>query len=417
MPWYASGDEIREQLRQLAGNCGSADAEFSTKSKVSTGSAAGQQVDIDVFRVRGRAPEGGDANLPPKVKAMFVYGEHARELISPESALHFAKTLCGQGSSAGRASKVLDTVEFTIVPNANPIARKEVEAGNYCKRTNEDGTDLNRNWGSAHRDESLANSQDEMNPGPYGFSAPETQLLKELLEELHPDIYLSIHSGAYLLGTPYGYTMDKTPKDLSEMEEVLRPISAQYCGGECPFGDLAQLIHYKNFGCDIDYVYETIGSPYAFTWEIYVGESFRGRYIDEAHDRSLLQQAKRGGIGTWLGDSIGLLQQGRRGGLRGRMQMGEDMESPEKDQNPEECINQFLPKTEQETRSVVENWSGAYLTLCEEVVAKRTSAQVKQDSPAGNSGVDGGPAPAPKDPLLALSGANWEKAMLKELGP
>jgi len=91
---------------------------------------------------------------------------------------------------------------------------------------------LNRNWGDAHRDESLAGSGDETDPGPRGFSEPETELLKQLLDQVQPDIYLSIHSGAYLLGSPFGYTQNKLPKDLAAMAEVLQPISAQFCNGQ-----------------------------------------------------------------------------------------------------------------------------------------------------------------------------------------
>ena len=33
-----------------------------------------------------------------------------------------------------------------MVINVNPKSRMEVENGNYCLRTNENGVDLNRNW-------------------------------------------------------------------------------------------------------------------------------------------------------------------------------------------------------------------------------------------------------------------------------
>merc|ERR1719389_1273712 len=166
--------------------------------------AAGTSVSLDVLRIQ---KSGGQA----KKKAMFVYGEHAREIISPESALNFAQTLCGKGPDAERASKILDSVSFTIVPNANPLGRKQVEEGYFCKRTNEDGVDLNRNFGEEHRAEE--NKGDETNAGPNAFSEPESKMLKALVDSERPDIYLSVHSGAYLLGTPYGYTRDMTPEN------------------------------------------------------------------------------------------------------------------------------------------------------------------------------------------------------------
>jgi len=335
MPWYKSGDDIHAALHELAENCAGADAELTTQMD--------GNVEIDVFKVRRSSAD-------PKVKAMLVFGEHARELISPESALNFAQTLCGQHASGSRADAVLNDVEFTLVPNANPIARKEVEKGSYCKRTNEHGVDLNRNWGDAHRDETMAGSGDETDPGPSGFSESETKVLKGLVDEIHPDIYLSVHSGAYLLGSPYGYTQNKVPKEAATMGEVLRPISDKFCNGECPYGDLAKMIEYDNGGCDIDYVYEKLDTPYVFTWEIYAGEQYRGEYIEKAQSEhkhnSFLQRSS----------SSRVLQK-----------------EPERDETAQDCIDQFLPKTVEETQSVVENWSNAYLALCEEVVKRRST--------------------------------------------
>merc|ERR1711908_25571 len=62
--------------------------------------------------------------------------------------------------------------------------------------------------------------------------------------------------------------------------------SDQYCNGDCPYGSLADMINYKSEGCDIDWVTEHVHTPYAFTWEIYVGPEIRGDYIEKAHDRA-----------------------------------------------------------------------------------------------------------------------------------
>jgi len=337
MPWYKTGDEIHDALHALTENCPGAEASLTTEFDGDLG--------LDVFKV-----SRSTSSSTPKTKAMFVFGEHARELISPESGLHFAKKLCSQDP---QADSELNDVEFTLIPNANPIARKLVEKGAYCKRTNENSVDLNRNWGDTNRDESLAGTGDETDPGPSGFSEKETKVLKGIVDSLRPDIYLSIHSGAYLLGEPYGYTQDKKPVDQSSMTEVLEPISKKYCNGQCPYGGLAKMIDYANGGCDIDYVYGKTGSPYVFTWEIYTGDRFRETYVDkaaeinaEAAGRSFLQRAGRS-----------------------KMQSGE--QSPESDEDVKDCISQFLPTTQTGTQLVVENWSSAYLELCSEVVKKR----------------------------------------------
>merc|ERR1719313_1832101 len=165
----------------------------------------GEQVSLDVVRL---SRDGAGA----KARAFIVFGEHARELISPESGLDLVKNICGQGASAQRAGKILDGVDITIVPNANPVSREKVEQGFACKRTNEDSVDLNRNWGDQHRDSKRANTDDEMNPGPHGFSEPETEIIRDIVTEERPDIFLSVHSGAYFMGTPFGYAYSDQQK-------------------------------------------------------------------------------------------------------------------------------------------------------------------------------------------------------------
>lgn len=389
-PWYHSADEIHSSLSQLAGNCHGADLDVSQRSEINAANAAGEVVQLDVVHISRSSPQ-------PKAKAMLIFGEHAREVISPESALHFVRALCGEGPEAERASRVLDNVSFTIVPNANPMSRKLVEQGYYCKRTNEDGVDLNRNFGDAHRVASGDQPGEEMNPGPSGFSEPESRILKGLIDEERPEIYISVHSGAYLLGTPFGYTADQTPDNEDSMLEVLRPISDKYCEGQCPYGNLAKLINYDNPGCDIDYVKESAGTPYVFTWEIYVGESFRDRYIAQAQ----MQRSQQGGKGgsqpqsdeDILDHPFGLSLvstektklRGRSGKSAGKLRKKSKFMGPEAAEQVESCMDQFNPQSEEETRSVVQRWTNAYLELCEEVTAKEAKKSSKKTQAASLS--------------------------------
>lgn len=375
-PWYHSADDIHSSLQELVGNCQGAEVVMEQTTAFNAAESAGTSVSLDVLRIH---KSGAGA----KKKAMFVYGEHAREIISPESALNFAQTLCGKGPDAERASKILDSVSFTIVPNANPLGRKQVEEGYYCKRTNEDGVDLNRNFGDEHKAEE--NRGDETNAGPSGFSEPESKMLKQLVDDERPDIYLSIHSGAYLLGTPFGYTQSGVPDNEQNMMDVLQPISDKYCDGNCPYGNLAELIHYDSPGCDIDYVSEKVGSPYVFTWEIYVGERFRGPYIEEARLRKKHDSDK-----DFL--QLSFAQRNRRSkhrqGLKTSLQRRlarawQKLVGPENEELVDNCMDQFNPQSQEETEALVGRWTGAYLELCENVVKK--SAAKTADSAQASS--------------------------------
>ena len=88
------------------------------------------------------------AQTGPKYDAFLLFGEHAREAISPETGFNLVKALCGKADTNANPRELLKKFNYHIVWNANPESRKKVEEGNYCLRTNENGVDLNRNWDS-----------------------------------------------------------------------------------------------------------------------------------------------------------------------------------------------------------------------------------------------------------------------------
>ena len=83
-----------------------------------------------------------------KENIVLFFGEHARELISPETGLRFFQYLCGnEKSTRAKAKKLLETVNVVIYPVVNVGGRRAIEEqGLYCLRTNREGVDLNRNW-------------------------------------------------------------------------------------------------------------------------------------------------------------------------------------------------------------------------------------------------------------------------------
>eukprot|EP00746_Dinoflagellata_sp_MGD_P153105 gnl/MRDRNA2_/MRDRNA2_84074_c0_seq1.p1 gnl/MRDRNA2_/MRDRNA2_84074_c0~~gnl/MRDRNA2_/MRDRNA2_84074_c0_seq1.p1 ORF type:complete len:360 (+),score=59.51 gnl/MRDRNA2_/MRDRNA2_84074_c0_seq1:17-1096(+) len=327
LPWYHTSDEVHQILQDLQSSCQGASVSLSSRTK--RDSKTGDDVSLDILHVDTGA--GADAT-----RVMLVFGEHARELITVESGLDFVQTLCGAGNNAKRAGHVLDKVKFTIVPNANPLSRQQVEEGDACKRTDEAGVDINRNWGDKHHEKAVPG--DENNPGPSGFSEPATQLLRDFVTEEKPDVFVSVHSGAKLLGMPWGYSQDgPPPHNMQAMMEVLEKISQKYCQGDCPYGSLAKTVGYKSAGTDIDYVSEMVGTPYVFTWEIYAGDYERGT------SKSFLQDT----------------------GARLRRNL------PEASEDPAGCSAEFNPQTKAETKSVIENWTGAYLELAELVAARK----------------------------------------------
>jgi len=73
-----------------------------------------------------------------------LFGEHPRELISPETGINFLQGLCNDPNNS-----LLNNYELKVILNANPSSRERVENGEFCIRENEHGVDLNRNY-AAH---------------------------------------------------------------------------------------------------------------------------------------------------------------------------------------------------------------------------------------------------------------------------
>ena len=149
---YRDQAEIKEFLLHLArehGNNGwSVDFkktgyEGSTSSGESTsegGDSSEVEIGVAHYRPPGSSPAGlSEVSSPPAPKRVFfLFGLHAREVVSPEAGVGFIEEL---------VKKPLAGFEFMIVVNANPLERERVlSRDDSCHRANANGVDLNRNW-------------------------------------------------------------------------------------------------------------------------------------------------------------------------------------------------------------------------------------------------------------------------------
>jgi len=149
-------------------------------------------------------------NKEEKVNIFILAGEHPRELISVEFILNFVKYLC-MGERNEKYLNLVNSFNFRIIINANPNSRELVEKGEYCRRTNLNFVDINRNWNIFWSNE--AGSSEEY-PGQSPFSEVETNFINRLIEKFNPKLFLTVHSGAYGLFMPYAY-LKKEGKNLS----------------------------------------------------------------------------------------------------------------------------------------------------------------------------------------------------------
>jgi len=291
---YHSSEKIQEYIQKLAESGVCDDGVNYNVNTMSKTSDSGSTADIGYVDISSKTPA-------TKVKSFLLFGEHARELISPESALYFINYLCKKPPS----ETGLDKVTYRIVYNGNPISRIKVEQGDYCVRLNPNNVDLNRNWDI----EWQANApMSDTNPGPKPFSEPETLVFKQLAEEFQPNLFLTVHSGTKGMYLPYAYKQDSMEtivqsdsksKHMIDMLEMVRPLDAEYC--QCPYGGAGEEVQYECPGTCLDYVFEKIPScAHAFAFEIYTS---RGAWPDLANRfkaantlyDTLLENHKNGG--------------------------------------------------------------------------------------------------------------------------
>lgn len=263
LPYYHTSDEMFAELKDLTLTC--------PDLKLTEGAVKSYTYD--------------KPSSAKKIKYMLIFGEHARELISPETGFNMLKCMCGD--CAVKSTKVKELVEFMkehvtllVVPNVNVGGRKHVESGLYCQRVNNHGVDLNRNWNDHWEHNSRGQ---ETYAGASAFSEVETRALRELAREFKPDSFVTIHSGCLGMYTPYAYS--KTiPHAAERANKILQARNAEFCN--CHVGSAGKEVGYLCPGTSLDYVFDKLGCRYSFAFEIWDGTHYKNGQAP-----SFLQQA------------------------------------------------------------------------------------------------------------------------------
>jgi len=398
--FYHTSDTILDEFRSLAEdahNCEGATITLSTTSNSIV------PLTVATFKYKGEENEAEAVSPPAPAtnRVMILFGEHARELISPETALRMAYDLCGKNSETKElAQKVLQNNVITMIPIANPKGRHSVERGNYCQRVNENGVDLNRNWDS-HWEGPENNDDKDTYPGTKPFSEPETQALKKILDDLQPTLFITVHSGTLGMYTPYAFSTDlptNDPTDLHRMKDILNELNPQYC--RCPSGAAGLDVGYLCPGTCLDYAYEHHASI-SFAFEIYASDmdAIHTKW-DADHASTLLevQDQLSGGGGGGGGD----------GGeeeveeavvdtssyscfLQASTKAGHHQQHSMRSKTNEDCFATFNPSDEGVYKDTVAKWSEAFLKMCDMAAASALIRDLNRANPQG--GGDSGNSP------------------------
>lgn len=317
---------------------------------------------------------------------LFIFGEHSRESITTELAIFFIKSICSPDSKYDKETKkaIMAQNKFILIPIVNVPGKILVEKGNYCKRTNENGVDLNRNWDSHWKG---SNKEDETYPGRKAFSEWQTNFIKNIMEKHKPRTFMSLHSGVIGLYIPFAYkkvninlTKDREIDKLRDMIVILNNVNKKYC--HCNTGPAANELWYLCPGTCLDYAFEEINIPYTFAAEIFDGIS-----KDDAYSK-IIEQDKiepfRYSEFRSQFNKFGIFLQKREGfnkKLYIRNEYGWDMkkascfsqtsmtlisEEPTDEEN-EQCAKQFNPLTEKLYNNTLVLWTNIIFEIVSNV--------------------------------------------------
>mmetsp|Transcript_31588 Transcript_31588/g.61033 ORF Transcript_31588/g.61033 Transcript_31588/m.61033 type:complete len:379 (+) Transcript_31588:1-1137(+) len=352
-PFFHKTENIYTELESLSSRCSHMEI-----SNLSTGKTTMKVVNF-----------GASIGGPKKMKVLLYFGEHSREMISPESALDFARHLCYEKEdTAEQAKSLLMKATIRMVPIVNHDGRKLVESGDFCHRTNAHNVDLNRNW-DEHWQYSMAA---ETYPGEQPFSETETQILKKDAEEYKPNVFLTVHSGTLGLFTPWAYCstdpasllershrshrslLEKYPvleqkqkmlyadqsvrSRITDMKSLLDEINPKYC--RCEAGAAGVELPYLSPGTSMDWMFDKLNCDYAFAFEIYDGRSTGGyKYSDQ--DALMIQE----------------------GSVKRHSCFSLHEEAANSTIDSYDCFLMFNPSKEDKFTGAMDNWSKAYLEL------------------------------------------------------
>jgi hypothetical protein len=164
--------------------------------------------------IRGLRITGpGDATNRPGF--LFHGGQHAREWINVPVPMYAAEWLLNNYGSDPLAARLVNEVEWFIIPVMNPdgysFSWTDQRLWRKNRRPNAGGSfgvDLNRNWGFAWGEAGASSSpSSETYRGTAAFSEPETQAMRDFIIA-RPNIaaYIDYHSYSQLVMWPFGPT-------------------------------------------------------------------------------------------------------------------------------------------------------------------------------------------------------------------
>ncbi len=165
----------------------------------------------EIFAVRVAGP-GVVAGSKPAV--VIVAAQHSREWVTVSSVMYFVDRLVRTYDTDPQTRRLLDNLEFYVIPVANPDGYVVTHTSNRLwrknRRQNSDGTigvDLNRNWGFQWGGiGASATPSSDTYRGTSAFSEIETQAIRDFVTaRTNTAMFFDVHSFSQLILEPYAW--------------------------------------------------------------------------------------------------------------------------------------------------------------------------------------------------------------------
>jgi len=219
----------------------------------------------------------------------FIGCHHAREWISVEIPLLFARHLLENYQNSTDIQQLVNGAQIYIMPLLNPDGL-EFSIHTYIwwrknRRYNSDltwGVDLNRNYGYMWGYDNIGSSPNpgsDVYRGPLPFSEPETEAWRQFLLVHPPAGAITFHNYSQIILYPWGYIPEPTPDD-AEMDAIAREMSERIFavnGRVYEYGQGNSGIYPTNGDMD-DWVYGTFGVP-SYTVELPAPDYLSGAFF------------------------------------------------------------------------------------------------------------------------------------------
>ncbi|WP_372627936.1 M14 family zinc carboxypeptidase, partial [Arsukibacterium sp.] len=176
---------------------------------------------------------------------------HAREYVTAELNLQFARQLLQNYQQQADANWLLNFTEIHLLFQMNPDGRKYAEQGQLWRKSanlthcpqDEPGVDLNRNFSYSWNISSKGSSGEACSTvyrGPQAGSEPETQAVERYIRQLYANrrgssfqdpapaetmgLHLDLHSAGELVLWPWGHTTEPAP-NASQLQTLGRKLA------------------------------------------------------------------------------------------------------------------------------------------------------------------------------------------------